>query len=110
MKTVEELTELGFNRWTKNGMDRMYINAKALGLDCSYYHTGNICGAEFRGEHVSNSEARRMQAAKTYIDLKTGKVHSDNYTLLREAEELAGIEHEDERKWHWTSEGVVYDA
>ena len=85
----------GFKRWTKAGFDRMYINASALGLDCDYYKTGNISGATFRGNHVSNCEARRMKAAKTYVDIKTGTVHSDNATLLRAAEELAGFTKED---------------
>ena len=88
---IKELEAKGFNRWIKGNLDRLYINATQLGLDCAYYKTGNISGADFKGEHVSNSEARRMKAAKTYIDVKTGKVHSDNEKLLRAAEELAEI-------------------
>ena len=30
---IAELEALGFKRWTKNGMDRLYINAGALGLN-----------------------------------------------------------------------------
>lgn len=91
---IAELEKMGFNRWTKGNMDRLYINAAQLGLDCSYYKTGNISGADFKGERISNCEARRMKAAKTYIDIKTGKAHSDNYTLENAARELAGIEKE----------------
>lgn len=89
---IEELTKKGFNRWTKGNMDRLYINAAQLGLDCTYYKTGNISGADFQGCSISNCEARRMKAAKTYIDIKTGKVHSDNSTLEKAAAELAGLE------------------
>ena len=91
---IIELESKGFKRWTKGTMDRLYINASQLGLDCDYYKTGNISGAEFKGKHVSNCEARRMKAAKTYIDILTGKAHSDNRTLLMAAEELAGISDE----------------
>jgi hypothetical protein len=34
------LAAKGFKRWTKEGMDRMYIGAHALGLSCDYYNTG----------------------------------------------------------------------
>lgn len=88
---VKELEQLGFKRWTKGNMDRLYINATQLGLDCEYYKTGNISGADFQGERISNSEARRMKAAKTYIDIKTGHVLSDNETLKLAAQKLAGI-------------------
>ena len=89
---ITELEQLGFKRWTKGSMDRLYINAGQLGLNCEYYKTGNIRSATFKDEHVSNSEARRMKDAKTYIDIKTSKAYSDSYTLKRAAEELAEIE------------------
>lgn len=85
---IEELTKKGFKRWTKGNMDRLYINAAQLGLNCEYYKSGNISSAEFRGDRVSNSEARRMKWAKTYVDIKTGKVYSDNDSLKAAAEEL----------------------
>lgn len=87
-KMIEKLAAKGFNRWTKGKYDRMYINAKDLNLDCEYYKTGNIHSATFRGEGVSNSEAYRMKAAKTYIDITTGEVVSDNRYLKEAAEEV----------------------
>ena len=89
---INELVEKGFNRWTKGNFDRLYINASTLGLECEYYKTGNINHAYFNGEHISNCEAYRMKAAKTYIDIKTEKLYSDNLNLKRAAAELAGIE------------------
>ena len=89
---IAELEGKGFKRWTKGNMDRLYINAAQLGLICSYYNTGNVRSAEFNGESISNCEARRMKAAKTFIDIKTEKVYSDNYTLLEATKVLAGIE------------------
>ena len=87
-KMIEKLAAKGFNRWTKGKYDRMYINAKDLGLVCEYYKTGNIHSATFQGEGVSNSEAYRMKAAKTYIDVETGEVISDNRYLKEAAEEV----------------------
>lgn len=87
-KMIEKLAAKGFNRWTKGKYDRMYVNAKDLGLVCEYYKTGNVADATFRGEGISNSEAYRMKAAKTYIDITTGEVVSDNRYLKEAAEEI----------------------
>lgn len=87
-KMIEKLTAKGFNRWTKGKYDRLYINAKDLGLECEYYKTGNIAGATFQGEDISNSEAYRMKAAKTYIDIETGEAVSNNRWLKEAAEEI----------------------
>lgn len=89
---IEQLKQKGFIRWTKGSMDRLYINASMLGLECSYYKTGNISDAYFDGDSISNSEARRMKSAKTYIDIHTDRVFSDNDKLLEAAKKLAEIE------------------
>ena len=89
---IKELEALGFNRWQKGSMDRLYINAAQLGLNCEYYKTGNVRSAEFNGEQISNSEARRMKDARTYIDVKTGKIYGDSEKLKEAAAKLAGIE------------------
>lgn len=89
---IEQLEALGFKRWTKGAYDRLYINAGTLGLVCAYYNTGNVKSAEFNGEYVSNCEARRMKAAKTFIDIKTGRLYSDNDKLKEAAMKLAKIE------------------
>ena len=74
MFTTEKIAELeqkGFRRWTRGSMDRMYINAANLGLVCTYHNTGSIKSACFAGYSISNSEAYRMKAAKTFVDVKT---------------------------------------
>lgn len=88
MMTEQKIAELeakGFNRWTKGNLDRLYINAAQLGLVCSYYNTGNVSSAAFNGESISNCEARRMKAAKTFIDIKTETVYSDKDRLKQAA-------------------------
>lgn len=85
---IKALEGKGFSRWQKAGMDRLYINATQLGLNCEYYKTGNVKNAEFRGVQISNSEANRMRAAKTYIDVNTGRVYSGNSTLKSAVEEM----------------------
>jgi hypothetical protein len=93
-KKIAELTGKGFSRWTKGNLDRLYINATQLGLVCSYYKTGNISGAEFNGDSISNCQARRYKAAKTFIDIKTEKVYSDYPTLKEAVCKLAGLPEE----------------
>lgn len=78
-KMIAKLESKGFNRWTKGNMDRLYINAQTMGLTVRYHKTGTVAEAYWNGERISNGEARRMMSAKTYIDLKDGSLHSDNY-------------------------------
>ena len=88
IEAIEALEARGFSRWQKGAYDRLYINARDLGLVCSYYKTGSIKAAEFRGEEISNSQGYRYKAAKTYIDVTTGKVHSDFDELEDAAQEI----------------------
>lgn len=85
---IQALIDLGGSRWTKGSYDRIYFNAKALGLRCSYYKTGNISSATLGGEHISNSCARQLKAAKTFYDLKTGEVVSTECALERKLNEM----------------------
>lgn len=85
---IKVLEDMGFKRWQKGNFDRLYINASALGLVCDYYKTGNISDAHFNGEQISNGEARRMRAAKTFLDVKTWTLYSGNYSLKEAAEKL----------------------
>lgn len=91
-KLITALEAKGFKRWTKEiqrgALDRLYINADALGLEVTYRKTGSIFEATFRGERVSNGEGYRMKAAKTYVDVTTGEVYSTNDTLREAAEAL----------------------
>lgn len=85
---IAKLEEMGFKRWTKSGKDRLYVNAKDLGLDVDYYKTGNVKWATFRGVEISNSEGRRMLNDKTYVDVQTGKVFSTCAKLAEATEEI----------------------
>ena len=92
-QNIKALEERGFKRWTKGSMDRLYVNAAQLGLVCEYYNTGNIKSAYFRGNRTSNSEGKRMKGAKTFVDVATGIVYSDNDYLKEACEEiLKGLE------------------
>lgn len=85
---IAKLEAKGGKRWIKGNMDRMYFNATVLGLELEYYKTGNIRDASFRGTGLSNSMGGRYKAAKTYIDLATGTVHSDFDCLADAVREL----------------------
>lgn len=90
---IEELEAKGFRRWQKNGMDRMYIDASKLGLECEYCKSGNINGATFQGSSISNSEAGRLKDAKTYIDLVKKSIVSDSVLLAAAAADLIGVDY-----------------
>ena len=87
-KTVAAFEAAGFNRWTKAGYDRLYVNAETLGLKITRYNTGNVSGAWWQGELISNNWGRQLLSAKTYIDVKTGKIGYTNETLLEAARTL----------------------
>ena len=90
---IKTLTDRGFNRWTKklsNGkvMDRLYIKPKYLGLELTRYKSGNISSATFNGERISNSEARRIEGTKCYVDVATKEVVCDRDDLKQVAQEV----------------------
>ena len=72
-ETIKALEDKGFSRWTKGTMDRLYIKPTYIGLELTYYKTGNVSSASINGKSISNSRGRAMQSAKCYIDIKTGK-------------------------------------
>ncbi len=85
---IKALIDLGGNRWTKGTYDRIYFNASVLGLHCDYYGTGNIRNATLGDEYISNCFARKLKAAKTYYDIKAGKVVSTESALERKLNDL----------------------
>lgn len=87
-KMIAALENKGFNRWTKGTMDRLYIYATKLGLELTYYKTGNIRSAYLNGESISNSRGYNYKSAKTYIDIATGKVFSTMSDLKDAAQEI----------------------
>ena len=76
-KQVQKLEAAGGKRWTKYDKDRIYFNATDLGLSCDYYKSGNISGAYFDGEGISNAEYMRVVSSKMYIDVTDGSIHED---------------------------------
>ena len=74
-ETIAKLEAAGFKRWTKNGMDRLYVNTTTLGLEVDYYKTGNVSRATWQGELISNADGRRLLSSKVWIDVKTGELH-----------------------------------
>lgn len=85
---INSLVAKGFKRWTKGNYDRLYINAKELGLECDYYKTGNIRWATLRGETISNSKARGILASKNFIDIATGEIHAEYGSVKDIIEEM----------------------
>jgi hypothetical protein len=77
---IKSLEAKGFNRWQKNGKDRLYINCTDYGCEFEYYNTGNIRSASFNGERISNADGRRFKATKAYVDVEAGEIHVQTTT------------------------------
>lgn len=77
-KTIENLENIGGNRWTKGNYDRIYFSPESLGLKIERYNTGNIFHAEYNGEKISNSRASEIINAKIYVNVNDGKIHTNN--------------------------------
>ena len=86
VKSAEALQDLkAYGKvWVGGKHKRLYLNAKALGLKCDYYHSGNISRAWVNGEDISNCEARRILNAGAYIDLVSGEVIDDRRHTFRD--------------------------
>ena len=82
-EALQDLKQYG-KIWIGGSHKRLYLNAKALGLKCDYYHTGNISRAWVNGEDISNCEARRILNAGAYIDLVSGEVIDDRRHTFRD--------------------------
>ena len=86
VKSAEALQDLkAYGKvWVGGKHKRLYLNAKALGLKCDYYHSGNISRAWVNGEDISNCEARRILGAGAYIDLVSGEFIDDRRHTFRD--------------------------
>jgi hypothetical protein len=78
--TIEKLVEIGGKEWKVSDKHRVYFNldfmAEAIGLDLSFYKTGNICSASLDGEKISNSKANKILRSldgKFWYDVKEDK-------------------------------------
>ena len=85
VKSAEALQDLkAYGKvWVGGKHKRLYLTAKALGLKCDYYHSGNISHAWVDGETISNCEARRILGAGAYIDMVSGEVIDDRRHTFR---------------------------
>ncbi|MET9467816.1 hypothetical protein ABZY44_24035 [Streptomyces sp. NPDC006544] len=88
--TPEALTAIGGSRWQRGDMDRVYFNnwATLAGLELSHYGTGNISGATWQGELISNSQGYKLATSidKLWFDVTDGKFHAHmGFSESREA-------------------------
>lgn len=88
--TIAAYEAMGFKRWIKGSMDRLYINVTRLGLEVDYYKTGNVSSATWQGESISNADARRLLGSKVYVDVNTGELNVS--TSYRECYDTISVE------------------
>ena len=65
---AEVIPLIGGKRWVSpSGEVRFYFNdlADLVGLNLTFYGTGNISGAALNGERISNSKAKRLLSSLT---------------------------------------------
>lgn len=72
MMSIENLEKIG-NRWTKNGMDRVYFSFKTLEDICDKYNDG-----------VVPMNRRQRETFKLWVDLENGEVGAKNAGNLEE--------------------------
>lgn len=77
--TAEAVIALGGSRWTKNNMDRIYLNgwAEYAGIEVTHYGTGNVSGAWIGGRGVANGRIGRILGTveKVYFDCADSKLY-----------------------------------
>ena len=87
-----ETKTITVNAWVHpgNGQVRRYIDWQDELLDVDYYKTGNVRSALYKGEGVSNSQARRLLQCKAWLD-GANRVHVKVIKGIDESEFLADI-------------------
>jgi hypothetical protein len=90
---IAKLLAAGGKRWSRGSMDRIYIDATALGLKIERYKIGNVSSATWQGESISNADARRLLRSKVYVDCADGSLHVDTsfYDTYNESMRLENV-------------------
>lgn len=77
--TIENMTAIGGSRWTKNGLDRVYLDGwtTLAGIVTEHYRTGSIGYAEINGRPIANGRIAKLVSAidKVYFDAADGELH-----------------------------------
>lgn len=72
-KQISSLVSKGYNHWTTDDHDRLYLNI--------YKHAGMFHYGKWDGEELFPAEQRAIKAIKVWIDVKTGEIEAD-YTRV----------------------------
>jgi hypothetical protein len=81
--TIENMTAIGGSRWTKNSLDRVYLDGwtRLAGIITEHYRTGSIGYAEINGRPIANGRVGKLVSAidKVYFDAADGELHFRHY-------------------------------
>jgi hypothetical protein len=72
-KQIKALESKGYNHWTTDDHDRLYLNI--------YKHDGMFHYGKWNGEEIFPAEQRAVKAIKVWINVKTREVEAD-YTRV----------------------------
>ncbi len=86
--TRKALESIGGSYWEAGTLHRVYFNQEILlpliGLELTFYKTGNISSATLNGAYISNGKARKMVDAvrycKFWYDLNADSVFAKGNT------------------------------
>ena len=82
---IRFLEQRGFKRWKKGKLDRLYIDARELGLVIDYDY-GKPVHATLNGADISVTDAVLLREAKTFIPIPSGEAVSDDVRLAELAQ------------------------
>lgn len=72
-KQIKALESKGYNHWTTDDHDRLYLNI--------YKHDGMFHYGKWNGEEIFPAEQRAIKAIKVWINVKTREIEAD-YTRV----------------------------
>lgn len=82
---IRFLEQRGFKRWRKGNLDRLYIDARELGLVIDYDY-GKPVHAALNGTEISAADAMNLREAKTFVPIPGGVAVSDDIRLAELAQ------------------------
>lgn len=71
---VKNLEAMGYRRWKKDGLDRLYITPEYFGLKTGKTRHGNHFYSRLADMKIDNTDARIIKKGKYFIDVNTGYI------------------------------------
>lgn len=73
-EVIENLEAMGYRRWKKDSLDRLYITPEYFGLKTGSSKYGDYFYSQLAGMKIDNTDARIIKKGKYFIDVNTGHI------------------------------------